>query len=165
MTTFSQFSARCRMRHDFDDQIQVRYRHVDGVDYDTWVSGTEALQRLEALDSEEQLRSLRHLKQDDLRLVLHSLPDATRKMLHSSLRDMMADRLETTIGGNPIGDALSDAVRGQNNLARENTLEKDRWLALMHFEPFRQKVLELAWIDLEGSFPDVESGSEPDDWI
>jgi hypothetical protein len=35
----------------------------------------------------------------------------------------------------------------------------------MHYEPFRLKLLELAWIALEGSFPDTETESEPDDWI
>lgn len=57
MTTFQQFAARCKMRHDFEDQIQVRYRHPDGQDYDTWVSGLEAEHRLQAEVREQQLQT------------------------------------------------------------------------------------------------------------
>lgn len=165
MTTFGQFRERCKMRHDFDDQIQVRYWHADGKYYDSWVSGAEALQRLESIETEEQLRSLSRLKMDDLRLVLQTLPEATRKTVRRTLRDRLADRLESGIGGNLIGDALSEAVRGQELSTNSTVKEKDRWQALLHYEPFRQKALELAWIALEGSFPDFESDGEPDGWI
>ena len=43
------------MRHDFGDQIQVRYRHTDGEDYDTWVSGEEARQRLKTAEREKKI--------------------------------------------------------------------------------------------------------------
>jgi len=41
------------MRHDFDDQIQVRYTHTDGESFDTWVSGEEVLGRINSVESEE----------------------------------------------------------------------------------------------------------------
>jgi hypothetical protein len=165
MTTFSQFSQRCKMRHDFDDQIQVRYWHTDDEHYDAWVSGTEVLQRLESFEREDQLRSLSQLGYDDLRLVLQSLPEAARSMLRHSLRDVIASGLETNIGGNRIGDALSEAVRGRSNQAGTTISEQDRWQSLMRFEPFRLKVIELAWIALEGSFPNGGMEPEPDDWL
>ena len=165
MTPFGEFSDRCKMRYDFSDQIQVRYEHVDGKYYDTWVSGTEALQRLESVETERQLRSLSRLSTDELRLVLEALPEATRNMVRHTLRDRLADGLESTIGGNLIGDALSDVVRGQTISSETAGSERERWRALMHYEPFRLKLLELAWIALEGSFPDTETESEPDDWI
>ncbi len=165
MTNYDQFSQRCKMRHDFGDQIQVRYQHSDGTHYDTWVSGTEALQRLESIAAEDQLRSLSRLDADDLRIIVDSLPDTIRKTVRRSLRDRLADRLESAIGGNPIGDAMSEAARGQSPAAGSSTSEADRWHALLRYEPFRQRVLELAWIALEGSFPDDETKTEPDDWV
>ncbi len=165
MTTFGQFSQRCKMRHEFGDQIQVRYWHADGEYYETWVSGDEALQRLESIESEEQLRSLSRLNAGDLKLVVELLPEAARNVIRRSLRDRLVDRLETAIGGNVIGDALSDAARGQPPAKGVEVTEKDRWQALLRYDPFRLKVLELAWIALEGSFPDVDSESEPGDWV
>jgi hypothetical protein len=165
MTTFSQFTNRCKMRHDFGDQIQVRYLHAGGEYYDTWVSGTEALQRLDSIETEAQLRTLSHLKPADLKLVLDMLPEATRNVVRRKLRDKLADGLEAAIGGNPIGDALSDAARGRTPATEPTTTDKDRWQALMRYKPFRLKVLELAWIALEGSFTDDEPEDEPDDWI
>lgn len=165
MTNFARFSKRCKMRHDFDDQIQVRYQHLDGQDYDTWVSGEEALQRLESLEAEEQLKSLSNLSRDDLQVVLRSLPEKIRDIAQRRLRDELADSLETGIGGNLIGDALAGAARGQGTGGETAAAEKERWLTLLHYGPFRKIVLELAWIQLEGSFPEVESGQERDDWL
>jgi hypothetical protein len=165
MTNFVQFSKRCKMRHDFDDQIQVRYQHLDGQDYDTWVSGEEALRRLGSSEAEEQLKSLNNLSRDDLRVVLRSLPERIRDIVQRRLRDELADTLETGIGGNLIGDALAGAARGQGTAGETAASEKERWLALLHYGPFRKIVLELAYIQLEGSFPEVESGQEPDDWL
>jgi hypothetical protein len=153
------------MRHDFGDQIQVRYFHTDGEHYNTWVSGTEALQRLQSIEVEAQLRSLSRLNADDLKLVIEGLPEAAKDMLRPNVRDEMAERLESMIGSNLIGEALSDAVRGQTSSTESTPSEKDRWHALLHYEPFRHKVLELAWIALEGSFPDVEETRKLGDWI
>jgi len=165
MTSFDRFSKRCKMRLDFDDQIQVRYTHGDGQNFDTWVSGAEALQRLETTEAKDHLRSLSQLSADDLKIVLHSLPDSARNHVRRLLRDRIADQVQSTIGGNLIGDALADAVRGRDRAGEARLSPEDRWLALMRYEPFRLRVLELAWTQLEGSFPDDESRPEPDDWL
>ena len=57
MTAFANFARRCRMRHDFADQFQVRYHHPNGEHYDTWVSGEEALSRLRSAGAEERCAS------------------------------------------------------------------------------------------------------------
>lgn len=165
MTDFEQFRKQCKMRHDFGDQIQVRYQHADGETFDTWVSGEEALQRLDTVEAEKQLKSLSSLTVADLHIVMQSLPNTVKKVARKSLREEVADRLETGIGGNLIGDALSEAVRGRSSSSIPAVPEKDRWLALVRYEPFRQIVLELAWIQLEGSLPDLEAGQEPNDWL
>ena len=165
MVTFSLFSERCKMRHDFDDQIQVRYRHGDGEEYDTWVSGSEALQRLRSLVTEEQLKGLSRLNRDDLKLVLDSLPEMAKGSAHESLRDALANRLQDSFGGNIFGDALSDSVRGRSTAPEPADVKDQRWRALLKYEPFRQKVLDLAWIQLEGSFPDSEPNADADDWL
>ncbi len=164
MVNFSLFGERCKMRHDFDDQIQVRYRHGEGEEFDTWVSGLEALQRLRSEAAEERLKGLSQLAGDDLKLVLDSLPEITKGSARESLRDALADRLQNSFGGNIIGDALSDSARGRSTAPESANAKKQRWLALLKYEPFRQRVLHLAWIQLEGSFPKSEPNAEPDDW-
>lgn len=165
MVTFTEFQRRCKMRHDFDDQIQVRYQDGDQEGIDTWVSGSEALQRLQSEITEAQLRALSRLSLSDLRIVLDELPDAARDTARRSLRDTVADQLEATIGGNVIGDALSDSVRGRSQGTEDVASERDRWRALFHYEPFRQQILELAWRQLEGSLPDDGPALPPDDWL
>lgn len=165
MTDFERFSKRCKMRHDVGDQLQVRYVNGNEEHYDTWVSGAEALQRLDSIEAEEQIRALGKLNLVDLRLVIQSLPESTARMVRRSMRDELADRLEEGIGGNLIGSALADAVRGRSKTTDSSVSEKDRWQALMRYEPFRRQVLELAWIQLEGSFPDVDSAAQPNDWL
>ena len=152
------------MRHDFGDQIQVRYQQGNREHFDTWVSGSEALQRLESIEIEQQIRSLSGLDADDLRIVVESLPESAKLAARQSLREELADRLESGIGGNLIGDALADALRSRKADPTPGLSETDRWRALIRYESFRQTILELAWIQLEGSFPD--SGTEPpsDDW-
>lgn len=165
MVTFTQFQQRCKMRHDFDDQIQVRYQHDGQEAIDTWVSGSEALQRLQSEATKAQIRALSRLSLSDLRIVLEELPDAATDAARRSFRDALADQLQDTVGGNLIGDALSDSVRGRPPVTEDTTSERERWRALLHYEPFRQIILELAWRQLEGSFPDDGPGLPPDDWL
>ena len=80
------------------------------------------------------------------------------------MRDELADRLESNIGGNAIGDALSDAVRGRESSSTFRLPGKDQWRSLIRYEPFREKALELAWIQLEGSFYDTRIEPPADDW-
>ena len=57
MTTYNQFCAGAKMRHDFSDQIQVRYTHPNGEEFDTWVSGAEIMSRLQTAIRERLIKS------------------------------------------------------------------------------------------------------------
>ena len=165
MTSFTLFCDNSKVRHDFADQIQVRYHHVNEEDYDTWVSGEEVLQRLKSEATEEKLRRLSNLNWRELQRAKERLPEKGKDQLEDSLVNRLADGVEDIIGGNVIGDNLADAVRGDSGGSRGATDEKSRWVTLLGNEMFRKKVLELAWIQLEGSFPDIEPPAELDDWI
>ena len=162
MTSYQQFIRRCKIRYDFDDQIQVRYQHSDGESYDTWVSGEEIVSRIESGEAKERLRALKNLNLDALRQLREDLPEKGKERAWSTLKDQLADSLEESIGGNIIGDSFADAVRGSDD---DYEPGQDHWLLLLQETAFRSRVLELAWIQLEGSFPDDDSTEEPDDWI
>jgi hypothetical protein len=164
MTTFSQFCDRAKMRHDFSDQIQVRCPHPDGEDYDTWVSGEEVLQRLRSEAADKRLKGLSRLDWQEVRQAGRDLPEQAKKKVGDRLKDRLADSIEGMIGGNIIGDSLADNIRGRDGNAGPRDLEKQKWQAYLQDEGFRAKVLELAWLNLEGSFPDTPS-VEPDDWV
>ncbi|MCI0393730.1 MAG: hypothetical protein L0332_07345 [Chloroflexi bacterium] len=164
MTTFELFCARCKLRHDFDDMIQVRYQHANGESYDAWVSGEEALGRLRSEAAEERLKGLSRLDWEQVRESGRQLPAEGKQKLRRGLKDRLAGRVEEAIGGNVVGDSLAEAIRGRDRDEASRAAEKARWQALLQEEAFREKVLELAWIQLEGSFPD-EPGGEPDDWV
>jgi hypothetical protein len=165
MTTFPQFCANCKMRHDFGDQIQVRYRHSNGEDYDTWVSGEEVLGRIRSGAAEKRLRGLLKLNWQEIQGAKERLPDEVKEKSKSWLLDILADGLEDNLGGNLIGDNLANSIRGEKDQDTSGELAKERWTTLLHDENFRAGVLELAWIQLEGSFPEDRSAEEPDDWI
>ncbi|HUS94846.1 MAG TPA: hypothetical protein VMZ24_06710 [Patescibacteria group bacterium] len=165
MTSFANFRDNCKMRYDFGDQIQVRYRHVDGEEYDTWVSGDEVLQRLSSEASEEKLRRLRKLDLQEIRSTKENLPEEGKEELEDAIVKRLANEVEDFIGGNVIGDSLADAVRGGGGKTADSDAQQTRWVTLLKGEIFRGKVLELAWIQLEGSFPENDIPSEPDDWI
>jgi hypothetical protein len=164
MSSFTIFRENSKMRHDFADQIQVRYRHVDGEEYDTWVSGDEVLQRLSSEESEEKLRRLSRLDVQELRKAKEQLPEQGKDELEHSISSRLADKVEGFIGGNVIGDSLADAVRGDSVENHDSDDRKSRWVTLLRNEIFRIKVLELAWIQLEGSFPESDMPDELDDW-
>lgn len=164
MTTFPQFAARCKMRHDFDDQIQVRYRHTDGQDYDTWVSGLEAEHRLASQAKEQHLKStIRHLNRQQVETAGRQLPAEGQKRLRDRLQQSLADGLEELIGGNVIGEALTGRVRGQESSPQPDP--KQKWSGLLQEQPFRSQILDMAWINLRGSFPDTDEAQEVDDWL
>jgi hypothetical protein len=165
MTTFNFFCANCKIRHDFGDQIQVRYRHTDGEEYDTWVSGEEVLARLRSEAAEERVRGLRNLNWRQIEEAKKWLPDEAKKKTERTVLDILGDNVEETIGGNIIGDSVADAVRGRSEDENTPDSEKERWLALMQNEMFRVGIFELAWIQLEGSFPEDSSTEKPDDWL
>ncbi len=162
MTSFEQFCTRTKMRHDFADQIQVRYRHSDGETYDTWVSGEEVMQRLRSEAAERRLRGLSRLNWKTIREAGEALPQEGRKRLQDQMKDRLADEVEDMLGDNVIGESLADAVRG------EEPDEGDvaaLWHQCLQDRMFREKVQELAWINLRGSFPEEEDTEAPDDWI
>jgi hypothetical protein len=108
---------------------------------------------------------LSELDPNDLRIVIASLPESTKYAVRQSLTEKAAEQLEALIGGNLIGDAIAKAVRGRDAEPASGLSDEDRWRALIRFAPFRQIVLELAWIQLEGSFPDSGAEPPPDDWL
>jgi hypothetical protein len=155
MTTFNQFCDHTRVRHDFSDQIQVRFSHPDGEDYDTWVSGEEVLQRLRSEAAEKRLKGVSRLAWQEVRQAGRDLPQQAKKKLHDRLKDELADTVEGMIGGNVIGDSLAENIRGRDANADPRQLEKQKWQAYLQDEAFRAKALELAWLNLKGSFPDT----------
>ena len=165
MVTFTLFCDRCKMRHDFDDQVQVRYQRGNEEAIDTWVSGTEVIQRLRSEVTEAEIEGLGQMSVDDMKIVIDSLPEMARNVARESLRDKLADRLKDNIGGNIIGDSLSGSVRGNPRSSEHAMSEKERWRVLLQYDPVRQGVLALAWIQLEGSLPDTDMDPEPDDWL
>lgn len=73
--------------------------------------------------------------------------------------------LEDVLGHNVIGESLADALRGGE---REEDDGGVLWRGHLQDQAFREKVLELAWINLRGSFPEedrAEGAAEPDDWV
>jgi len=165
MTKFEYFCAKCKIRHDFGDQLQVRFFHPNGEKYDTWVSGDDVLGRLGSEAAEARLKGLRELNWRQIREIRRSLPDEVRERAERALFESLADGVEDNIGGNIIGDTLADSVRGRDQDETNSDSERERWLTLLYDDKFRFKVLELAWIQLEGSFPEIDSNMEPDDWI
>ncbi|MDT8307588.1 MAG: hypothetical protein RRC07_16770 [Anaerolineae bacterium] len=159
MSSFAAFARRCKMRHDFADRFQVRYQHPDGDSYDTWVSGEEVLSRLRSAGAEERLRKLGRSLFGDLATAREAAKKAARRALHDELRDRLGDGLESLAGGNPFGDGLVESVRGKAEP------EAGRWPAYLDDETFRAAALELAWINLRGSFPEPDREEENDEWV
>jgi hypothetical protein len=163
MTTFDQFSARTKMRHDFRDQIQVRYHHSDGEAYDTWISGEEVVARLKSAAAEKRLKGISNLDWQEIRTAGEQLPEQAKEKLRDRLKNKLVDTVEDAIGGNLIGNELADKVRGRDSDQDPRDAEKQRWQTLLQDDDFRAVALELAWIQLAGSFP--QETSEPDDWM
>ena len=165
MPTFVEFCSRTKMRHDFSDQIQVRYQHTDGEAYDTWVSGEEALQRLKSTSREAQLRGLSKLDWQKIREAQQRLPEEGKRRLRDELQQRLGDGIEDLVGGNVIGDSLSAAARGEDLEEDPAASEKRRWQAQLRNDAFYAQILALAWIQLRGSFPDENQQREMDDWL
>jgi hypothetical protein len=168
MTDFLTFIREAKLRHDFDDQIMVRYV-TGGEHYDTWVSGDEVEQRLRSETREQQLRGLNQLALDDLRTLWDDLransPEMARTRAEQAIRERLAAALDEAIGGNLIGDGLANAVRG-GAAADARDRQKQHWQSRLQAPAFRAKALELAWLNLRGSFPpeDRNNADRFDDW-
>lgn len=165
MTTFKDFSAQAKIRPDFGDMIQVRYVHSDGDDYDTWISGDEVLQRLASEAAEQRLQGISKLDLETIREAKERLPEEAKNKVKRNLIDRLADEVKGAIGGNVIGDSFADAISGRDSTEDPYEAEREKWRTYLKDDAFRAKVLELAWIQLEGSFPDDDNGHEPDDWM
>jgi len=163
MTTFNQFRSKAKMRHDFSDQIQVRYSHPAGEDFDTWVSGEEVLQRLETRARERLIRSFSQKDWQQARDAIGEQIDEGKKALGRRLKDRLAGIVSDNVGDHVFGDTLADKIRGVDSTADPYEKEKQMWQHYLKDEAFRAIVLELAWINLEGTFP-MEDAIEPDDW-
>lgn len=93
------------------------------------------------------------------------LPDEAKGKTERWLLDILANGLEDNLGGNLIRDSLAGAIRGEKDKNASTDMAKERWTKLLSDEFFRAGVLELAWIQLEGSFPEDSPTEGPDDWI
>lgn len=165
MTTFKEFAVKAKMRPDFGDMIQVRYVHSDGDDYDTWVSGEEVMQRLASETAEQRLRGISKLDWETIKEARERLPEEGKKKIRRNLIDRLSDEVRGAIGGTVVGDSFADAISGRDTTEDPDELERDTWRQRLTDDDFRAKVLELAWIQLEGSFPDEDLPEEPDDWM
>ena len=163
MTTFIQFCARAKMRHDFSDMIQVRYPHP-GEDFDTWVSGVEVMSRLKTMSREQLIQSFSRMNWQEAKAALQREIDTGKKSARLHLLGRLADTISDNVGGNIFGDTLADKIRGVDSTADPHRREKQLWQSRLQHDAFRAVVLELAWINLEGSLPD-ESVDEPGDWV
>ena len=164
MTTFIQFCAGAKMRHDFSDQIQVRYPHPSGENFDTWISGEEVLSRLKTISREQLIHSFSRMNWPEAKAALQRELDEGQQKAQRSLKERLASIVEDNIGGNIFGNTLADNIRGVDSSADPREQEKALWQQRLHHDAFRAIALELAWINLEGTFPD-EPSAEPDDWV
>jgi hypothetical protein len=164
MTTFIQFCAGAKMRHDFSDQIQVRYPHPSGETFDTWISGEEVMSRLKTMSREQLIHSFSRMNWSAAKAALQRELDESKHKAQRGLKDRLADVVEDNIGGNIFGDMLADNIRGVDSNVDPRNQEKALWQQRLHNDGFRAVALELAWINLEGTFP-AEPTAEPDDWV
>ncbi len=163
MMILKRFLQTAKMRHDFGDQIQVQYHHTDGEAYDTWVSGEEALKRLKTADREKKIKGF---PWKSILNVGKTLPEKGKAEAKRQLRERLGDTLDDVVGDNVIGESWADAVRGRARPSDSYDATKQTWQTHLQDPTFRAQLLELAWLNLSGSFPDdTPTPTEPDDWI
>ena len=166
MTTFEQFASRTKMRHDWGDQIQVRYKHTNGENYDTWISGEEIMARLKTASREKLIKSFARLNMADSKKALNREIQKGRDKTKRRFRDKLADTVSDNIGGNLLGDTLADKVRGVDSDIHPYDREKQMWQKRLNDPAFRIVALDMAWFNLEDSLPESDTPpAEPDDWV
>ena len=163
MTTFIQYCDKAKMRHDFSDQIQVRYPHPTGENFDTWISGEEVLSRLKTISREQLIHSFSRMNWAEAKTALQRELDEGKDKARRGFKDRLADMVEDSVGSHIFGSTLADNIRGVDSNEDPRAKEKGMWQQRLQNDAFRAIVLELAWINLEGTFPD-EPKAEPDDW-
>ena len=120
---------------------------------------------MDSAAAEERLRKLSSLDLNELRQTADELPDRARDYGEKSAADRLASEVEDFLGDSVISESLADTIRVGASPDALDVTEGDRWRAHLQDPIFRAKVVELAWIQLEGSFPAEESREEPDDWL
>lgn len=164
MTTLAQFAQNSKMRHDYADMIQLRYTHIDGEAYDTWISGDEVMARLKTLSREQLIRSFSQMEWQTAKERLQQELENQKGKQKRKLIDRIADQVEGAVGGNIFGETLAAHIRSRDNTQSSQEQEKAFWQAKLREDAFRAIALELAWLNLEGSLPDLPP-PEPDDWV
>lgn len=165
MTTFDQFCSGAKMRHDYSDMIQVRYPHPSGENFDTWVSGEEVMQRLDAQARERLIKGFSQKNWPEAKDAVRQEFEKGKEKARRSLQDRLADVVSDQIGSNIFGDTLADNLRGVNSNTDTYDREKELWQNRLHDEPFRAIALKLAWINLDGTLPDENNEKSSDDWV
>jgi hypothetical protein len=90
--------------------------------------------------------------------------DSGKKSARDHLLGRLADAVSDNVGGNIFGDTLVDKIRDVDGAADPRHQEEQLWQNRLQNDAFRAVLLELAWINLEGTLPD-EQLDEPDDWV
>ncbi|RMH01852.1 MAG: hypothetical protein D6706_01230 [Chloroflexi bacterium] len=154
------------MRHDFSDQIQVRYVHPNGENFDTWVSGEEVLGRLKTMSREQLIRSFSRMRWHEARKRLEEEIEQGKRSLHQKLKSRLADIVSENLGENIFADTLADNIRGVDDTEASHIREKRLWQTRLQNEAFRAVVLELAWAQIGDVLPpEADEQSEPNDWV
>lgn len=164
MTTLPQFATNTKMRHGYSDMIQVRYTHNDGEAFDTWISGEEVLARLKTMSREQLIRSFSQLNWGEAKTAVQKELDQQKQQGKQRLKDRLANKLQDSIGGNLFGDTLADKIRGVDSTVDESERERQKWRHMIGERPFRAIAIELAWINLKDSLPNLRDNAH-DDWI
>ncbi|MEJ2748969.1 MAG: hypothetical protein P8183_13845 [Anaerolineae bacterium] len=166
MTTFNQFCAGAKMRHDYSDMIQVRYPHPTGENFDTWVSGEEVMQRLNTQARERLIKSFSQKNWQEAKDAARQELEKGKKTIRRSLKNRLADVVSDQLGDNIFGNTLADNVRDADSNTDTYGREKVIWQSRLHDTDFREIVLQLAWIDLADTLPQEKSESRHhDDWV
>lgn len=165
MTTYTQFCAKAKMRHDYADMIQVRYTQVNGEDFDTWISGEEVMSRLKTMSREALIYSFSKMKWTEAKMAVEREWQQGKERTYWDMRQRGGDIFADYFGGHIFGEMMADNIRGEDNSVAPQDKEKALWHGRLSDPAFRAVALELAWINLDGSFPDEPAVEEADDWV
>lgn len=165
MTTQTQFIAKAKARHHHSDQIQVRYPHPNKKKYDTFVSGEEAMSRLNTNAQDRLIKSFSTKNWGQAKSSIKGELHKGKKASGKKLKHRLGGYVEDKIGGNVVGDTLADNVRGIDSTKDPREIEKEMWQERLHDTEFKDMVLYLAWLDLDGSLPKEDDPNDVDDWV
>ena len=157
--------AGAKARHDYSEMLQVRYPHPNGEAYDTWVSGEEAMSRLNTQARERLIKSFSAKDWEQAKKSAREEWEKGKRTAEQETRNRLGDLLEDQIGSNIFGDTLADNVRGVDSTIDRRDAEKQLWQSRLRDPEFRAMILQLAWISLDGSLPDEAPASDLDDWF